>query len=213
MLNENDFWYWDNVIPKEECDKIINLYPDKWKRAEIKEQIIDINTKGKVDDLNRISECIFLIDEWVFQMALGFIKTANEKSGWNYDIESLETMQLTKYPTGGFYGWHKDGGSDIYGAYQKPDDPLIDGMVRKLSMTILLNDDYEGGEFQFKFADNKRKGLDKVAHGLKTNTLTPPLKGVGSVIVFPSYLLHRVKPVTKGTRYSLVVWSLGPPFK
>ena len=89
----------------------------------------------------------------------------------------------------------------------------MNGLIRKLSITVLLNDDYEGGEFQFKFANEKMKGLDKVGRGLKTNTLTPPMKGTGSVIVFPSYQLHRVKPVTKGTRYSLVGWACGPPFK
>ena len=199
MLNENDFWYWDGAIPKDVCDKIINLYPDKWKGAKIKNQLT--YGEGKVNQSSRISECIFLNDKWILEMVLEFIKTANEKAGWNYDIDSVETMQLTKYTTDGFYGWHKDGGSDIYGAYQKPDDPLVDGKVRKISMSIILNDDYEGGEFQFKFAKNKMKKI------------TPNIKSTGSVIVFPSYQLHRVKPITKGTRYSLVVWSLGPPFK
>ena len=91
MLNENDFWYWDSVIPKEECDKIINLYPDKWESAEIKERITDINTKGEVNNLTRISECIFLTDEWIFQMALGFIKTAKNKSIF------WQTKNLTKH--------------------------------------------------------------------------------------------------------------------
>jgi PKHD-type hydroxylase len=61
-------------------------------------------------------------------------------------------------------------------------------------MTIVLNEDYEGGEFEF--FDDKRLIKEKT----------------GTVIVFPSYIVHRVRPVTKGIRYSLVVWFCGEPF-
>ena len=61
-------------------------------------------------------------------------------------------------------------------------------------MTIILNDDYEGGEFEFFLDDIQIKNE------------------IGTVIVFPSYFLHRVNPVTKGTRYSLVAWFRGPKF-
>jgi len=39
------------------------------------------------------------------------------------------------------------------------------------------------------------------------------IKSQGSLVIFPSFVQHRVKPVTKGTRYSLVIWSLGQPYK
>ena len=67
--------------------------------------------------------------------------------------------------------------------------------TRKLSMSIILNDDYEGGEFEF--------------YGHKKSI--KPTKG--TVIVFPSYMVHRVKPVTKGIRYSVVAWFCGEPFR
>ena len=217
MVNTNSFWYWDNVIPKEECDKIINLYPDKWVDAKVHTDRIERSRDFDRDighDINtRNSQVIFFSDKWVFELAYSFIKSANEQAGWEYDIESMENLQLTRYETEGFYGWHSDGPSDNFGKYDRPKDDLLNGLIRKLSITVLLNDDYEGGEFQFKFANEKMKGLDKVGHGLKTNTLTPPMKGTGSVIVFPSYQLHRVKPVTKGMRYSLVGWACGQPFK
>ena len=60
-------------------------------------------------------------------------------------------------------------------------------------MSIILNSDFEGGDFQIS--------------GLTTHALEE-----GSIVVFPSFLEHRVAPVTKGIRYSLVVWFLGPPF-
>ena len=205
MVNTNHFWYWDNVIPKEECDKIINLYPDKWVDAKVHTDRIERSRDFDRDighDINtRNSQVIFFSDKWVFELAYSFIKSANEQAGWEYDIESMENLQLTRYETEGFYGWHSDGPSDNFGKYDRPKDDLLNGLIRKLSITILLNDDYEGGEFQFKFAKNKMKKI------------TPNIKSTGSVIVFPSYQLHRVKPITKGTRYSLVVWSLGPPFK
>ena len=62
-------------------------------------------------------------------------------------------------------------------------------------MTIVLNDNYEGGEFEF-FLET---------HLIKEKT--------GTVIVFPSYMVHRVNPITKGTRYSLVAWFVGEPFQ
>jgi PKHD-type hydroxylase len=64
-------------------------------------------------------------------------------------------------------------------------------------MSILLNEDYEGGDF--KFYDDEEFALKE--------------KSKGSILVFPSYMQHCVKEVTKGNRYSLVVWFLGPKFK
>ena len=98
-----------------------------------------------------------------------------------------EIAQFTHYLTGGFYDWHMD--NDILGKFQPP--------VRKISMTLLLSDPatFEGGELEFM-----SKGK------------TAKLKQ-GQAIFFASWLQHRVKPVTKGERKSLVMWFGGPPFK
>ena len=69
-------------------------------------------------------------------------------------------------------------------------------------MTVLLNDNYEGGEFQFSICNQE-----------KCERYVPEFNKAGSIIVFPSDMEHRVAPVIKGVRYSLVVWFLGPPFK
>jgi PKHD-type hydroxylase len=127
---------------------------------------------------------------------------ANKMAGWNFDIRGAESIQLAKYETGAFYNWHRDGGSDSLSAYNKPDNDFLDGRIRKLSMAILLNDDYEGGKLQFCSYGNE--GF---------NISTPEFYKAGSIIVFPSFMDHRVSKVTKGTRYSLVVWFVGPPFK
>ena len=110
-------------------------------------------------------------------------------------------MQITRYRKGGFYYFHRDGRGDHLSAYNNPQNAFMHGHVRKLSMTTLLSDSYEGGEFQFtSYAKEKCK------------ISTPEMGGVGSIVVFPSFMEHRVAPVTKGIRYSLVTWFLGPPF-
>jgi PKHD-type hydroxylase len=82
--------------------------------------------------------------------------------------------------------------------YKKHIDKMYNGAIRKLSIVVQLTDpaEYEGGELLID---------------LGTELLTR--KTQGSVIVFPSYVLHEVKPVTKGTRHSLVAWLAGDPFK
>ena len=70
--------------------------------------------------------------------------------------------------------------------------------IRKLSATIALNDDYEGGEFEF-YNGNQPADIPEIKKG--------------SIIVFPSTSWHRITPVTKGTRISLVTWLTGPLFR
>jgi PKHD-type hydroxylase len=106
---------------------------------------------------------------------------------FNFDLFGLaEGFQFTRYdaPTG-HYGMHID--------------KALNGTVRKLSLTIQLSspEDYEGGELALYF--------DKEADVMP--------KELGKMIVFPSYVLHEVRPVTKGIRYSLVAWVTGKPFK
>ena len=89
--------------------------------------------------------------------------------------------------------------------------PQDHGKIRKLSVTISLNDpdEYDGGNLEFDFrnqVDWERNKKSKI----KSCTEIRPR---GSGIVFPSFVWHRVSPVTRGTRYSLVVWNLGYPFK
>ena len=116
-----------------------------------------------------------------------FIQKTNENHFGFGDIQITEQAQFTEYPVGGFYDWHMD--CDVNMANQPP--------VRKISMTILLNDpaEFEGGHLELtapdKFAELKQ----------------------GHAIIFASFLNHRVNPVTRGMRQSLVVWFGGKPFR
>ena len=81
--------------------------------------------------------------------------------------------------------------------------PTYPTSLRKLSSTIILNDDYEGGDLIFN-------GVGMESEDDKQNSMYP--KTPGTIIFFPSYLVHGVTPVTKGTRYAIVTWIHGPSF-
>mgnify|MGYP003674999648 FL=1 len=116
-----------------------------------------------------------------------FIQKTNENHFGFGDIRVTENAQFTEYPEGGFYDWHMD--CDVNMTHEPP--------VRKISMTVLLNDpsEFEGGHLELmapgKFAELKQ----------------------GHAIIFASFLNHRVNPVTKGMRQSLVVWFGGKAFR
>lgn len=104
------------------------------------------------------------------------------------DIQGFDAMQYTVYEEGGKYDWHWD--------YE-----MISGKyVRKISATIMVSspDEYEGGEFE----------LVNLGTLKEENILSIKPKR-GDVIFFASWMLHRVKPITKGKRKSLVVWVMG----
>ena len=132
---------------------------------------------------------------------------ANKNAGWNFDWERSESCQFTKYKLNQYYDWHCDSWDKPYDRPGAPDH----GCIRKLSMTCQLTDgsEYKGGELEFDFRNYDPHMRDESKHRIQCKEILPK----GSIIVFPSFVWHRVKPVTSGTRYSLVVWHLGRPFK
>ena len=123
------------------------------------------------------------------------VHEANANAGWNFQWDFSESCQFTKYVGSKkqHYDWHTDSGT-------KANE---NGKIRKLSMTVALVDgsEYEGGDFEINVNDPKREEV----HVIK------PAKLKGSVTIFPSFVWHRVTPVTSGTRYSLVNWHQGWP--
>ena len=116
-----------------------------------------------------------------------FIQKANRNHFGFGDIQITEQAQFTEYPEGGFYDWHMD--TDVTMEKEPP--------VRKISMTCLLSPEnqFEGGDLEL-MAPGKRVKLKQ-----------------GHAIIFASFLNHRVAPVIKGVRQSLVMWFGGEPFK
>tara|TARA_R110000787_G_scaffold7130_1_gene24550 strand:+ start:3519 stop:4112 length:594 start_codon:yes stop_codon:yes gene_type:complete len=193
----NEYYYFTEAIDKKTCNKII-----KAGKKDFGEATVGHSGEGIVDKQIRTSKTAWSNDQWIYDLIWPYMETANAQSGWEYDIKAAESVQITRYETGGFYNFHKDGESDNLGAYNSPQNLFTHGRVRKLSMSIILNDDYEGGGFEFATMGNGASTI-----------YTPDFNKLGSIIVFPSFLAHRVEPVTKGTRYAAVCWFLGPPFK
>jgi PKHD-type hydroxylase len=144
---------------------------------------------GLADSTFRQSEICWLDsnndkNQWIYQRVTDFILGVNDKY-FKFDLFGMQELQLTKYEAPNMF-------------YCKHTDKSFKGQPRKLSMTIQLSDsdNYEGG--------------DLVLYGEKSYVIE---KDIGSAVVFPSYTLHEVTPVTKGTRYSLVGWVLGKSFK
>jgi len=127
-------------------------------------------------------------DAWVGDLLWDYVKQANA-DGFDVNVDNHAEIQFTEYHAaqGGHYDWHHD----VHWNGQADFD-------RKISITVQLTDagDYEGGDFEF----------DEV----KTNA---DFRSKGTVLVFPSYLRHRVSPVTSGIRRSLVAWFSGPRWK
>ena len=172
------------------CNDVISLASSSFKEA----TIIDDTACEKVVAGWRKSEVYWTTEQWIVDAIWPFMEVANELSGQMFDIERVEDIQVTKYKPGCFYEFH----TDSYSSHHFKDSH---GKVRKLSMTVQLNDDYEGGEFQ----------VARCCRGkLQIETME---KAKGTVIVFPSSLEHRVKKVTSGERYSLVAWFKGPPLR
>ena len=194
MNLSNEWYYFTEAIDKKTCNKIIELGKEKFEKATIQEEIK--NKKIRVNDISWSN------DQWLYDLIWPYMEEANEQAGWKYDIKAAESIQITRYKKNNFYEFHKDGGSDNLSVYNEPENKFKHGNVRKLSMSIILNDNYEGGDFQFAVLE-KEKGI----------TLTPDFNKLGSIIVFPSFVSHRVRPIIKGIRYSLVSWLIGPPFK
>ena len=146
---------------------------------------------GKYDTKKRVTTISWIpfknMPEMYQSIENTMLKTNTNHFGFD-GMELTEPAQFTEYPKGGFYDWHMD--SDTHFVHEPT--------VRKISMTCLLSDpsDFKGGELEF---------MDK---GKRPNDLKQ-----GQAIFFASFLRHRVAPVKKGIRRSLVMWFGGPPLR
>jgi len=210
MNLNNNYWYFESALTPKFCDEII-AYANSQKEVMArtggygnkklnKEEVKNLQRKRK-------SDLVWLNDTWIYKELHPYVHEANRAAGWNFDWDRSESCQFTKYKLNQYYDWHCDSWDK---PYDKPDTPEH-GKIRKLSMTCQLTDgsEYEGGELEFDFRNYDPHMREEAKHLKQAKEILSK----GSIIVFPSFLWHRVKPVTKGTRYSLVVWNLGYPFK
>ena len=178
---------WSNLFTKEECEKIKKYI---YKQDTVKGTIIGNDVTGEVYSAEkRKSDVSWLFpseeNSWVFEKIKKCIIDLNNQF-FKFDIEGIsEGLQYCSYKKGDFFNRHID---RTYGI-----------IIRKLSLTVQLTDeeDYEGGEL--------------VLFNGSVETIVK--KKQGHAVVFPSFVEHEVKPVTKGKRESLVAWITGPQFK
>jgi len=207
MNLNNYYYYFKKAIPERICDEIIKY--GNQQREEL--AVIGGFTKNtnltkkeeKILKKTRDSNVAWLNDQWIYNEIIPYVNQANKDSGWNFQWDVSETCQFTKYRLNQYYHWHCD---SFHSPYNTPNDLVKHGRIRKLSVTVSLSNpkEYKGGELQFDFYNEKRK---------KNIVTCKEILEKGSLVVFPSFVWHRVKPVTKGTRYSLVIWNLGSQFR
>jgi PKHD-type hydroxylase len=186
--------YWGNFLNEEQINAIIDLCSKKEKQYSTISQNNPI-----ISNQTRISQVNFHSrndqNSWIFDLINLGIEEINSKF-FHFDLHGYDNFQYSEYhgSESGKYNFHMD----IFMNDESCKLPL----TRKLSLVILLSEpevDFEGGEFQIN---------DSSEENLKTLNMRK-----GTLIAFPSFMIHRVKPVTKGIRRSLVIWVEGPKFK
>jgi PKHD-type hydroxylase len=211
MNLENQYWVFDKALPERYCDHLIKygnqqkeslaLTGGLSKKADNGEELNDEEIKNLKK--KRDSNIVWLEDKWIYRLIHPYIHVANKNAGWNFQWDFSEACQFTKYKLNQYYDWHCDSWEKAY----ENDNKNVNyrNKIRKLSVTCQLTDEseYVGGELEFQFRNKDDPTLTVEATESKKK---------GTIIVFPSHIWHRVKPVTSGNRYSLVIWSLGKPF-
>ena len=148
-----------------------------------------MNTESEAERSHRTSsQCWIPYGSWIAGIMHNLFICAN-KEYFHFDLDHFDSdIQATKYEVGQHYGWHTDQFEVGFGR-----------LMRKLSMSLVLDTEFEGGELE-------------LFHPLLHRAVKYDLKP-GQVCIFPSWISHQVQPVTSGTRYSLVAWMNGPEFR
>ena len=190
-LNKDPYVVWFEAFSPAECEEI----------KVVGDALIPTNATINDDANNEINNIRRSKVSWINESSLPWLYPrieyiTQQLNGQHYDFDLWglnEDLQYTVYEENdqGFYSWHQDSFTTIK-------DNIDQRLPRKFSLSFLLNDpsEYDGGDL-------------KIHDG---NIVTTP-KGLGMAIAFPSWQLHCVTPVTRGTRRSLVVWVTGPRFR
>tara|TARA_R110000823_G_C15923851_1_gene498913 strand:- start:429 stop:998 length:570 start_codon:yes stop_codon:yes gene_type:complete len=184
-------WVFNKYLSSDAVDSIVT------RCNKLDKQVAQVgDTRGyREDKKSRIADIAFLdryIDQDLYALIYNLGIDANNKA-FGFSLNELETIQFTEYNghKKAKYDWHTDL------------DWFDKGMSqRKLSVVVQLSDpkDYKGGEFEIANSKNDKQ-------------MKSDMKQKGSVIVFPAFFEHRVKPVTEGKRLSLIGWVHGTKFR
>tara|TARA_R110000803_G_scaffold164758_2_gene228406 strand:+ start:1443 stop:2057 length:615 start_codon:yes stop_codon:yes gene_type:complete len=203
MELESCYRVFNNILPKTFCDEVVDYVKQQHKldrAVTLVEQKNPNSKEAKVKSSSiRRSNIKFINPPWIKNELKGVVAIANEEANWNYQYSDNEDIQFTEYGKNQHYGFHSD---QFTGPFVKG---RLKGLIRKISMSVNLTDSskYKGGEFLFRIP----------AGNGEYKTVIPENFGEkGSIVVFPSFVIHTVKPVIKGIRHSLVMWTCGNPY-
>ena len=192
----------ENFLTSEQCDELIQKFdeskPQKsgvagtYEGSELNENV------RKVQEV-RLKNDVVLSDGFKLTKHIIMACEMSNLINFKFQLEKpyqLEDIVLLRYENTDKYDWHLDIGKN-------------ETSVRKISAIIQLSDeqDYEGGDLKFNL-----RGLDS-SNGDTVMSPPPEFKQQGSLVIFPSFLWHKVEPITSGKRYSLVMWTLGEQWK
>ncbi|MFN4151823.1 MAG: 2OG-Fe(II) oxygenase [Candidatus Sericytochromatia bacterium] len=172
-----------NVFSKSECQQILS------KSELIKDALLSNGVENKeVRNTHTRKISLKEDDEWIVNRVYNTVIKANN-SFFQFDIQKMSPLHILEYTSGCFYDWHLDIGGNISHS------------TRKITSLVFLSDpsEYEGGSLEWSM-----------------NTLPDTMnlvQDIGSMIIFPSFLPHKVNPVTSGTRRVLVSWFHGDTFR
>ena len=208
-----DYWFFKKALSDKFVDDLVKIGKQRISKTAITGRELRILKKDSRKKLNkkelknlkkiRKSNIVFMDEPFVYEQLNPFVQTANKNAGWDFHVDWNESFQFTSYKKNGHYDWHQDSWHETY----QHKDPNFNNKIRKLSVIVSLSDpkDYKGGDLLFSFHNPNSK--KSVPHKINQ------IKEKGSILVFPSHVWHKVTPVTKGKRYSLVMWVLGPKWK
>lgn len=197
MRLKYSYYYFEGALSDKACSDLLNLNKER------QEALVEGNVSPSADV--RKSKVGWSDDPLVYDMITPYIFQANRDAEWNFDIDWFEVAQITEYKPGQHYNWHQDCYDE---PYDRKEHPNFHNKTRKISVTVSLSrgEDYTGGDLEFAINPNpKTNGWEIITE--------KRARVKGSIIVFPSHIWHRVTPIETGVRNSLVIWSLGYPFK
>ena len=194
------FYLFPRIVKPDVCEEIIK---DCMSRNLETAKVLSQDNSSIRDDPNIRKTSIYFVptdqNNKANEIAWRFLKEANNKM-FHYDLTYFQSIQFAEYKDGGHYDWHID-------SYHQ--DEL--NKTRKLSLSLVLSnpDNFEGGKLEFYNGGRpwEEKG-DATGEQIKID-----LESQGTIVVFDSRDYHRVTPVTKGIRYSVVCWATGASFR
>tara|TARA_R110000764_G_scaffold58636_4_gene127338 strand:- start:133 stop:699 length:567 start_codon:yes stop_codon:yes gene_type:complete len=179
-----------DVLPKEFCDGMLSVARElDSKEAEVFKEGDDV-VLSEIRN-NRVA---WLANDELSEILELYVDIANERAGWDFSLTSFEVPQISFYGKGQFYNWHVDTG------VEKQSDPYF----RKLAISITLNDEFKGGDFQ----------VQNFVHPQAPNRFrtVKAMRRQGSIVVFPSFIFHRITTVSEGERSAMTCWFRGEKF-